>query len=116
MLRKRGEFMKAISIWQPFATLVVKGYKIFETRTWAAPASVIGQRIGIASTKSIRPDQRAHFDDEDFQEFYSRLGLPEKLEDLPHGFMLGTVIIDSVEKMTPEFMEEVSNEEMSYGW
>ena len=108
--------MKAISIWQPFATLVVKGYKVFETRTWAAPASVIGQRIGIASTKSIRPEQRAHFNDEDFQGFYGRLGLPEKLEDLDHGFMLGTVIIDSVELMTPEFMDEVTNEEMSYGW
>lgn len=108
--------MKAISIWQPFATLIVRGFKIFETRTWPAPKSVIGQRIGIASTKALRPEQRAHFHDEEFQTNYQRLGLPERLEDLPHGFMLGTAIVDSVELMTEEFLEEVSNEEKSYGW
>jgi activating signal cointegrator 1 len=108
--------MRAISIWQPFATLIVKGDKIFETRTWAAPKSVIGQRIGIASTKTIKPEQRAHFADETFQTNYQRLLLPERIEDLPHGYMLGTAILDSVELMTPEFIEEVSNEEQSYGW
>lgn len=108
--------MKAISIWQPFATLIVRGFKIFETRTWPPPASLIGQRIGIASTKSLRPEQRAHFADEDFQQCYQRLGLPERLEDLQHGFMLGTAILDSVELMTEEFMEEVSAEEQHYGW
>ena len=108
--------MKAISIWQPFATLIVTGCKIFETRTWPAPSPVIGQRIGIASTKTIKPEQRAHFADETFQMNYQRLGLPDKIEDLPHGFMLGTVILDSVELMTEGFLEEVSNEEKSYGW
>lgn len=108
--------MRAISVWQPFATLLVKGFKIFETRTWPAPQSVIGQRIGIASTKTIKPEQRAHFADEEFQRNYERLNLPADLAALPHGFMLGTVILDSVELMTEEFMDEVSNEEQSYGW
>lgn len=108
--------MKAISVWQPFSTLIVRGFKIFETRTWPAPASVIGERIGIASTKTIRPEQRAHFADEEFQTNYQRLGLPERLEELPHGYMLGTVIVDSVELMTVEFLEEVSSEEQTYGW
>jgi activating signal cointegrator 1 len=108
--------MKAISIWQPFATLIVRGYKIFETRTWAAPRSLIGQRIGIASTKTIRPEQRAHFNDEEFQRNYQRLGLPDRLEDLSHGYMLGTAIVESVELMTENFLEEVSGEEKTYGW
>lgn len=108
--------MKAISIWQPFAGLIVKGYKVFETRTWAAPKSLIGQRIGIASTKTIKPEQKAHFADEEFQRHYSRLNLPQSILDLHHGFMLGTVVLDSVELMTEEFMEEVSAEEQSYGW
>lgn len=108
--------MRAISVWQPFATLIVRGYKIFETRTWAAPKSVIGQRIGIASTKAIRPEQRAHFDEETFQVNYQRLLLPDRLEDLPHGYMLGTAVLDSIELMTAEFIEEVSSEEQSYGW
>lgn len=108
--------MKAISIWQPFSTLIVKGFKVFETRTWPAPKSVIGQRIGIASTKTLRPEQRAHFDSEEFQRHYERLGLPESIAEFSHGFMLGTVVVDSVELMTEEFLEEVSLEEQAYGW
>lgn len=108
--------MKVISVWQPFATLLVKGFKVFETRGWPAPVSVIGQRIGIASTKIIRPEQRAHFADTEFQNYYSRLGLPEKIEDLPLGYLLGTVMLDSVEPVTEEFLEDVSEEEQQYGW
>lgn len=107
--------MKVISIWQPFASLIVKGCKVFETRSWAAPASIIGMNIGIASTKVITAGQRAHCADEDFKEFYDALGLPS-FEKLPLGYLLGTVRVDSVELMTPEFMDEVSNEEKAYGW
>lgn len=108
--------MRAISIWQPFATLIVKGFKIFETRTWPAPRTIIGQRIGIASTKTLKPEQRAHFDSDEFQRHYERLGLPETITEFSHGFMLGTAVVDSVELMTEEFLEEVSLEEQSYGW
>lgn len=108
--------MKAISIWQPFAGLLVRGFKIFETRTWAPPRSLIGKRIAIASTKTIKPEQRAYFEDEVFMDFYERTGLPTSISDLPHGYMLGTAILDSVELMTEEFMEEVSEEEKQYGW
>lgn len=107
--------MKVISIWQPFASLIVKGCKTFETRSWPAPASVIGERIGIASTKNIVPGQRAHMADERFLAFYEPHCLPP-LEDLPHGYLLGTAIVDSVERMTEDFLEEVSEEEKCYGW
>lgn len=109
--------MKCISIWQPYATLLVRGYKVFETRTWAPPASLIGQRIGIASTKSITPSQRSHFNDPDFRRFYWKLpDMPENLNDLPNGFLIGTAVLDSFERMTPEMMENVSEEERAYGW
>jgi hypothetical protein len=106
--------MKVISIWQPFSSLLVKGFKIFETRTWPVPASVVGQTIGIASTKGIKSAQRAYFDDENFLKFYAATAMPQ-LEDLPCGYLLGTVKVDSCELMTPEFMEEVSDEEQAYG-
>jgi len=106
--------MKVISVWQPFALLLVKGFKIFETRTWPAPAAVIGQTMGIASTKNVKPEQRAFYEDPDFQKFYEVLGLPS-LDELPGGHLLGTVKLDSVELMTPEFLDEVSNEEQAYG-
>ena len=106
--------MKIISVWQPFAQLLVTGCKIFETRTWPAPKSLIGQRIAIASTKTIRPEQREWVQDAFFQECYERALLPS-FDDLPHGYVVGTVILDSMELMTPDFMSEVSAEEKAYG-
>lgn len=107
--------MKVISIWQPYATLVVEGFKRFETRTWAPPQSVIGQRIGIASTKNIVPQQRAEYDSEDFQLFYRDLNLPA-LDELPRGFLLGTVLLDSYELITEEFLDDITLEERAYGY
>lgn len=108
--------IRVISVWNPFALLLVNGFKIFETRTWAAPRSLIGQRVGIASTKTINPAQKAHFGDEEFQSFYSKLGMPDTLAEMPNGFMLGTAILESSNLMTPEFMDDVSDEEKQYGW
>lgn len=106
--------MKIISIWQPWASLVVQGHKFFETRSWAAPRSLIGQRIGIAATKSIKPEQIAAYNDEEFQQFYSETGLPE-LSDLPRGAILGTALLHSCELMTEEFMDDVTDEEKAFG-
>lgn len=43
--------MKALTIWQPWATLIISGWKPYEFRSWAAPASIVGQRIGIHAAK-----------------------------------------------------------------
>lgn len=107
--------MKVISVWQPFATLLAKGFKVYETRSWMPPKSIIGQRIGIASTKVIRPDQRAFCEQEDFKFFYDRTGLPP-LKEMPHGCLVGTAILERVELITEEFLEEISAAEMEYGW
>lgn len=107
--------MKVISIWQPFASLLISGNKVFETRTWPAPASAIGQTIGIASTKGIKPAQRAYFEDERFVDFYAATGLPP-LEELPCGYLLGTALLESSEVMTEEFLEEVSVIEQAFGY
>jgi hypothetical protein len=39
--------MRALTIWQPWATLIVLGKKPVENRDWPAPQSVIGQRVAI---------------------------------------------------------------------
>ncbi|WLR90879.1 ASCH domain-containing protein [Shinella zoogloeoides] len=107
--------MKVISIWQPWTSLVVHGFKLFETRTWAPPASAVGERIGIASTKNITPDQRSAFADPLMQRYYAETGLPS-LEELPRGYLLGTVLLHSVELITEEFLDDITEEERSYGW
>lgn len=108
--------MKVNSIWQPYASLAVHGFKTIETKVWPAPSTILGQRIGIASTKTIKPEQRATLQDLEFLEYYSRLGLPLDIEELPHGYLLGTVIIDSCDLVTAEALEEISEEEQMYGW
>jgi hypothetical protein len=50
--------MKALSIWQPWASLIMSGHKKIETRSWPAPYPIRGQRIAIASTKTVRPERR----------------------------------------------------------
>ncbi len=43
--------MQAISLWQPWASLIAFGEKEWETRSWHPPTHVIGQRIAIHAAK-----------------------------------------------------------------
>jgi activating signal cointegrator 1 len=51
----RGEVVKAISLWQPWASLIACGAKPFETRDWPPPRDLIGQPIAIHAAKKIDP-------------------------------------------------------------
>lgn len=68
--------MRGHSLWQPWATLVVCGHKRIETRSWPSPHSVRGQRIAIASTKTIPSEQRRAAEEPTFQRNYAACGLP----------------------------------------
>lgn len=48
--------MYGISLWQPWASLIACGAKPYETRDWAPPARLIGQRIAICAAKKIDND------------------------------------------------------------
>lgn len=49
--------MKAISIKQPWASLIAHGIKDIENRTWKCPQKYIGQRVLIhASGKPLKYD------------------------------------------------------------
>jgi hypothetical protein len=50
--------MKAISLWQPWASLIACGAKPFETRHWAPPRELIGQRISIHAAKKVDRDAK----------------------------------------------------------
>ncbi|MXO73453.1 ASCH domain-containing protein [Alteraurantiacibacter buctensis] len=46
--------MKALTIWQPWASLIIAGAKPYEFRSWRPPASIVGQRIVIhAASRKI---------------------------------------------------------------
>ncbi|SER28549.1 ASCH domain-containing protein [Faunimonas pinastri] len=107
--------MKVISIWQPWASLIVQGHKFIETRGWPAPKSLIGQTIGIAATKQIKHEQRAAMSDPDFARFYRETEMPD-LDSLPHGCVLGTVLLHSSDPITDEDLEDLTDEELAFGW
>lgn len=53
--------MKALTIWQPWASLIIAGAKPYEFRGWRPPASMIGQRIVIhAATRKIDREEACH--------------------------------------------------------
>jgi len=47
--------MKALTIRQPWATLIALGVKTIETRSWRAPKALIGQRVAIHAGKALPP-------------------------------------------------------------
>lgn len=52
--------MLALTIWQPWCSLIVVGAKPYEFRGWSAPRSVRGQRIGLhAGARKIKRDEVA---------------------------------------------------------
>jgi hypothetical protein len=55
--------MKAISLWQPYASLIACGAKPFETRHWAPPRELIGQTIATHAAKNIDKDARMFAED-----------------------------------------------------
>ena len=44
--------MKAISLWQPWASLIACEAKRIETRSWKPPQSLIGERIAIHAAQT----------------------------------------------------------------
>ena len=45
--------MKAITLWQPWASLIAAGAKTIETRTWSPPHSLIGQPLAIHAAMTL---------------------------------------------------------------
>lgn len=100
--------MKAISLWQPWASLIAAGVKTIETRSWAPPASLIGQRIAIHAAK-----RRVSSADVVFNELVAEeLGLSSVMcssttalrNALPRGAVVCTAVLDSahrVERLRP---------------
>lgn len=50
--------MKMLTLWEPWASAIALGYKRYETRSWPAPAGLIGQPIGIHASKKKTEDLR----------------------------------------------------------
>jgi hypothetical protein len=97
--------VKALPLWQPWASLVAVEAKRLETRSWPVPRGLIGKRIAIHATKTP-----AHLPLVGIEPFARRLlealeagTLVEVDEHLPLGFIVATAVIDRCDPITLEF-------------
>jgi hypothetical protein len=91
--------MKAISLWQPWASLVAIGAKRIETRHWYPPDSVIGKRIYIHAAKRWTREEQEVCELEPFNSVLQKhFGLDSEFPPLyrsilPLGALVGTAIL-----------------------
>lgn len=100
--------MKALTTYQPWASLMMAGAKPFEFRKWAVPRSIVGHRIvNHASAKQLPPaeieDLLEMATDRDRADEWAKTGLRKDLavpvleraldRVLPVGAGLGTMIV-----------------------
>lgn len=85
--------MKALSLWQPWGSLVMDGRKQIETRHWPAPRWLVGKELAIHATKLVDRCMCASWG-------YSAA-------TIPRGAVLGVVRLDRCERFTPEFAKEI---------
>ena len=83
--------MKALSLWQPYASLIAEGWKIQETRNWPAPVSIEGTRIAIhAAKRRLYP--------EDFNGYFKIMLLEALGKDwwnrIPFGALVATATLE----------------------
>ena len=88
--------MKAISLWQPWATLWVLQIKKFETRGWPVPKTCDGVPLAIhAAQKRIRPADVG----EEWYDIATGILLDAdcRWENLPYGALVG--VCDRIESL-----------------
>jgi hypothetical protein len=103
--------MKAISLIQPYATLIMLGYKQYETRSWATKHRGL---LGIhASAGKPAWAREVAATDPEISTILEQHNL--KFDDLPRGQLLGTCVVDSMHKMDETWDLVLSDTEIACG-
>lgn len=101
--------MKAISLWQPWASLIACGAKTIETRSWPAPSTVVGARIAIHAAKTKQGIWLATSDEDLIGELIELF--PEGPDLLPRGALVATAVVEAslpVERLDPDVYGDFS--------
>lgn len=104
--------LKCLTLYQPWATLVMLGEKRFETRSWnTAYRGKIGIHAGTKSTPGLR---RIAEEDGTYQNVLGGHGLTS-WDMLPRGVLLGTVTLVDCLRVELLRLEELSRQEEYFG-
>lgn len=104
--------MKAISLIQPYATLIMLGYdyKWNETRSWSTKHR---GKLAIHASKGKPPWARKAAENPLIKEALEAHGLT--FADLPRGSILGTVVVRELHKITADFVATLTPMEIAAG-
>lgn len=103
--------MRAITLWQPWSTLMSEGHKKNETRSW--PVNVRGP-VAIHSAKKPFKEIKSFIDPRSL-EVMSRLLYPYPLDKLPLGYVLGVGILKDCKLINEEFLKTLDPTERLLG-
>ena len=102
--------MKALTIWQPYASLIVADKKGFETRSWAT--SYRGPLAIHAARKSVRSILNNL---SPITVNAMRDALQRSLLDLPTGAVIGTVDLVDCWEIDEQFLRSLTARERAFG-
>lgn len=107
--------MNTITLWQPFASLISEGLKVFETRTWSPRSSLFGSRIVIhASKRKIPRLEWESYPLELKRVILSKWGSTFEIE-FPYGALIATAVLRDVLIVTSENGDKVRVKSLSDG-
>jgi hypothetical protein len=81
--------MKVLSLWQPWATLVVTGKKKYECRSWKT--AYRGPLLIHASAHKPNKKESSFFSQADFFKSYI-----QNMDQLPYGAIIGKVVLQEI--------------------
>lgn len=87
--------MRAISLWQPYASLIAIGAKRIETRSWPPKGLRVGEQIAIHATKTFPQDARDTFWSSTFRDALAQADIRHP-RDLPRGAIVAIARLEKV--------------------
>ena len=117
----------ALTVWQPWATLLIEGIKPWEYRGRALPQFIAGQRIVLhAAKRPVRSAELAEImerlerGDADGMDIGRAMDLIEKVwrrsVELPLSAALGTLVLEGSRRCTDIFPHDDTVDPGKWGW
>jgi len=108
--------VKALSLWQPWASLIALGVKTIETRSWATwyrgPLLIHAAKKRINFARDVFADL-PFADQLAWGEVLKEHGI--RMDALPYGKVVASVNLDACVMCSPETVAKISSSELPFG-